>query len=401
MKAMILKEFRQLRRDRRTVALMIGLPLMLLIVFGYAARFDVSNVDTAVAGPGAEAFAETLLQHFNGGALALMTSIGHRTGLFDSMASGVPASSHEIAQAASLNERYVREWLGAMTSGGIVECDPSGTLFHLPAEHAASLTRAAAADNMATLAQYFAVLGGVEDGIVECFRKGGGVPYSAFDRFHEVMAEDSGQSVLPVLLDQILPLAPGIPEALEVGIDVLDIGCGSGRALNKMAASYPRSRFVGYDLSEDALRTARQEAAAAGVTNIRFEQRDLTHFSEPAAYDLVTAFDAIHDQKDPASVLRGIAGSLRPSGTFLMQDIAGSSHIHKNLEHPIGPLLYTISCMHCMTVSLAQEGEGLGAMWGSEKANELQRLAGFQNVEIRRLSHDIQNQFYIARIQAS
>jgi len=349
----------------------------------------------------AEQFAESLLQHFNGGALGLMTSIGHRTGLFDHMAKMAPASSHEIAAAASLNERYVREWLGAMTTGGIVECDSSGTLFHLPAEHAACMTREAGADNMATLAQYFGLLGSVEDGIVDCFRNGGGVPYEAFGRFHEVMAEDSGQSVLPALIGQILPLAPGIPEALEAGIDVLDVGCGSGRALNLMAARYPRSRFVGYDLSEGALQVARQEAATAKLNNVRFEQRDLTHFSDPARYDLVTAFDAIHDQKDPASVLRGIASALRPGATFLMQDIAGSSHVHKNLDHPIAPLLYTISCMHCMTVSLAQDGEGLGAMWGAEKANELLRLAGFKNVEVRELSHDIQNHYYIARIQES
>jgi 2-polyprenyl-3-methyl-5-hydroxy-6-metoxy-1,4-benzoquinol methylase len=348
-----------------------------------------------------EAFAETLLGHFNGAALALMTSIGHRTGLFDTMATLPASTSHEIASAAGLDERYVREWLGAMTTGGIIACDASGTRFHLPAEHAACMTRAAAADNMATLSQYFAVLGSVEDEVVDCFHNGGGVPYSSFRRFHEVMAEDSGQSVLPMLVDEILPLAAGIPEALERGIDVLDIGCGSGRALNLMARTWPNSHFVGYDLSAEAVQAARREAARHGVSNIRFEQRDLTHFSEPARYDLITAFDAIHDQKDPLRVLRGIASALRPGGTFLMQDIAGSSHVHKNLDHPIGPLLYTISCMHCMTVSLAQGGAGLGAMWGSEMAGELLRQAGFSEITVRHLPHDVQNNYTIARIASS
>jgi 2-polyprenyl-3-methyl-5-hydroxy-6-metoxy-1,4-benzoquinol methylase len=342
-------------------------------------------------------FAETLLGVLNNGALSLMISIGHRTGLFDTLAGLPPATSHEIASAAGLNERYVREWLGAMTVGGVVECDRSGTLFHLPPEHAASLTRAAAADNMAVFAQYIAVLGSVEDPIVDCFARGGGVPYAEFRRFHEVMAEDSGQSVLPALLDQILPLAPGLRSELERGIDVLDVGCGRGRALNLLARTFPRSRFAGYDVSEEAIAYAKAEAAKNGTANVRFEVRDVAGLDERDVYDLVTAFDAIHDQKSPGRVLAGIARALRPGGTFLMQDISGSSHVHKNLDHPLGPMLYTISCLHCMTVSLAQGGEGLGAMWGEEKAREMLRQAGFGRIEKRNLPHDVQNNYYAVR----
>ncbi len=136
-------------------------------------------------------FAERMLGVINDGALALMTSVGHRTGLFDTMAELPPADSRRIAEAAGLDERYVREWLGAMTTGGIVECDRAGRLFRLPGEHVAVLTRAANPDNMAVTTQYIAVLGGVEDQIVECFRHGGGVPYEDFPRFHEVIAEES------------------------------------------------------------------------------------------------------------------------------------------------------------------------------------------------------------------
>src|ERR671917_677670 len=220
----------------------------------------------------AEEFAERMVDVLNSGAIALMTSIGHRTGLFDAMAGLPPSTSEEIASAASLNERYVREWLGAMVVGKIVEHDPENGTYRLPQEHAAFLTRAASPDNIAAFAQYIPLLGSVEDGIVESFRHGGGVPYSGFPRFHEVMAEDSGQTVLPALTDHILPLVPGLVERLEQGIDVMDVGCGSGRALNLMARTFPNSRFLGYDLSEEAIARARAEAQEEhGITNARFE----------------------------------------------------------------------------------------------------------------------------------
>jgi len=346
----------------------------------------------------AEAFADQLIEMLNHGALNLMISVGHRTGLFDTMSQMSPATSEELAEEAGLNERYVREWLGAMTVGGIVEYDPEGNRYSLPQEHAAFLTRAAGADNIGVFAQYLAVLGSVEDQVVACFKNGGGVPYSEFKRFHEVMAEDSGQSVLSSLNESILPLIPGVMERLQQGIEVLDVGCGSGRALNLMAKTYPNSRFLGYDISEEAISVARREAAEQGVHNVRFEVRDLTTFDEDAPearFDFITAFDAIHDQARPDRVLAGIRRALKSDGVFLMQDIAGSSHVHNNHDHPIGALLYTISCMHCMTVSLAQNGMGLGAMWGKEKALEMLQTAGFGGVDVKQLDHDFQNYYYI------
>lgn len=231
----------------------------------------------------AEEFAGRMVGILNGGALALMVSVGYRTGLFDVMAGLPPSTTEQITAAAGLNERYVREWLGAMVTGGIVEHEPEGGTYRLLPEHAAFLTRAAAPDNIAAFAQYVAVLGSVEDKIVECFEKGGGVPYSAYPRFHEVMAEDSAQTVVAALLDSILPLVPGLTERLTAGIDVLDVGCGSGRALNLLARTFPNSRFVGYDLSEEAISRARAEAEERGTANVRFEVKDATTLEERKA----------------------------------------------------------------------------------------------------------------------
>ena len=348
----------------------------------------------------ADAFAGRLMGALNGGALCLMASIGHRTGLFDAMREQPLMTSGEIATRAGLNERYVREWLGAMVTAGVIDVDPPTLTFTLPPEHAAFLTRPAGADNIGVFTQYIALLGGVEDAIVECFRKGGGVPYEQFPRFHEVMAEDSGQSVLSSLESHILPLVPGLVEELERGVRVLDVGCGRGRIMIRLAERFPRSRFVGMDLSEHAVQDARNEAAARGLPNVDFVAIDLGDFdqrAERASYDFITTFDAVHDQARPLNVLKGIHRALRPDGVYLMQDIKGSSHVHNNIGHPLGTFLYTVSCMHCMTVSLAQGGEGLGAMWGEEKTREYLARAGFRSVEKHELAHDIQNNWYVVR----
>jgi SAM-dependent methyltransferase len=346
--------------------------------------------------PTADAFADRMVDVLNNGALALMTSIGHRTGLFDTMAQTGPTSVDELADTAKLNERYVREWLGAMVTGGFVNYSADTERYTLPREHASVLTRDAAPDNVAAFTQYIGLLGSVEDKIVDCFYSGGGVPYADYPRFQDVMAEDSGQTVLPALIDNILPMVPGLPGELEKGIDVLDIGCGSGKALNLMAAAYPASRFTGYDISEGGIARAQEQADANGLANLTFQVRDVTKLDGSETFDLITAFDAIHDQRDPATVLQGIHRSLRPTGAFLMQDIAGSSEVQKNKDHPIGPFLYTVSCMHCMTVSLAEGGAGLGAMWGEELALEMLRKAGFGSVQVQQLPHDIQNSYYVA-----
>jgi SAM-dependent methyltransferase len=348
----------------------------------------------------AEAFAGRLLNVLNDGMLCLMVSIGHRTGLLDAMRDQPPMTSEEIATHAGLNERYVREWLGAMTAAGVVSVDPETVRFNLPPEHAAFLTRAAGANNIAVLTQYVSILGGVEDDIVECFKKGGGVPYARFPRFHEVMAADSGQSVVSTLESHILPLVPGLVGQLEAGIRALDLGCGSGRALNRLAELFPASRFTGVDFSQEGIHNARAEASIKGLKNVEFVVKDLSDFdatAEPDAFDLITTFDAIHDQVRPLNVLSGIRRSLRNGGVYLMQEVRASSYVHSNISNPIGTLLYTFSCMHCMTVSLASGGEGLGAMWGEEKLREYLDRAGFSSVEKHDLPHDIQNYWYVIR----
>jgi ubiquinone/menaquinone biosynthesis C-methylase UbiE len=341
-------------------------------------------------------FAERLVELASNATTGLMISIGHRTNLFEALKEG-PATSVELAERARLNERYVREWLGALTTAGIIKLEPATNVYRLPSDHAEFLGRDASGGNMAAMFQFIAVLGGVESRIVDCFRYGGGVPYEAYERFHEVMAEESAQTVVAALDEFILPLVPGLQAQLEAGVDVADIGCGSGRAINYLAALYPNSRFHGIDLCQEAINAALHQAKELGLSNVEFTAMDATHLPGQSRFDVIFTFDAVHDQAQPGAVLANIRRLLKPGGVYLMQDIDSQTAVADNVGNPLAPFIYAISCMHCMTVSLAQDGEGLGAAWGEQLALSMLADAGFSDVSTHRLEHDIMNLYYVCR----
>ena len=326
-----------------------------------------------------------------------MVSIGHRSGLFDTMRDRAPASSDAIAAAAGLDERYVREWLAVMVTARIVTFDPATETYSLPAEHAASLSRGAALGNIAVYAQHVGLMGQVQERILACFETGEGTRYEDYPCFHHMMAEDSAMTVSAGLFDHVLPLVAGLDNRLEAGIDVMDAGCGQGKALIELAGRYPNSRFVGYDLSEEAISHAGKAARRAGLSNVAFQTRDLTGYAERERFDFITSFGAVHDQKDPAGLIGGLRGALRPGGVYLMQDIGGSAKLENNLDFPMASFLYAISCAHCTPVSLGQGGEGLGTMWGWETAETMLQEAGFVGVVRHVLPHDPMNIWFVAR----
>ncbi|MFB7879304.1 class I SAM-dependent methyltransferase [Nocardia sp. NPDC056064] len=343
-----------------------------------------------------EAFAGRMVEVLDHASTALMISMGHQVGLFDTMAGLPGATSEQLAAAAGLDERYVREWLGAITTAGIVTYDAAAATYTLPPAHAASLTRAAGPDNLARVMQFIGQLGEVEPKIAEKFRTGGGLSYEDYGRFHALMAEESAEVFDAALLEVILPMAPGLPDRLRAGIDVADIACGSGHAVNLMARAYPAARFTGYDFSADAVAVGRAEAAELGLTNARFVEQDVAAWDAPESCDLITIFDAVHDQAHPARVLANMARALRPGGVLLMVDIHASSRLEKNLDLPLGPFLYTVSTMHCMSVSLGQGGDGLGTVWGEELALSMLADAGFTDVRTAYVDGDPLNTYYVA-----
>ena len=326
-----------------------------------------------------EEFAGELLGHYTSGMVTLMIDLGHRTGLLAAAAEGT-ATSEELAARAGLQERYVREWLGAMVTGGIVAYDPASCTYTLPAEHAACLT-GAGASNLAALAQINTHLGKHLHQVAVAFREGGGVPYSEFrPEFTDVMDAAGRGTYGEFLVDAWLPLAPGLVERLTAGARVVDIGCGTGYALILMAAAFPASSFFGYDLAEDAIARARAEAAAGGVTNARFEVGDVATLVVDQPFDVAISLDAIHDQVDPRGVLERIHAALVPGGTYLMVEPAASSNLEDNIANPLSPWMYGVSTLHCLTVSLAHHGTGLGTVWGEQRARKMLADVGFGEV---------------------
>lgn len=345
----------------------------------------------------AEAFLDRTCEIIDAGAQTAMISLGHRTGLFDTLAARGPSTSQEIVEAAGLAERYVREWLAAMVTARIIVYGAANKTYYLPKAHAASLTRGGALGNMAVYAQHVALMGAVQENILQCFRTGNGTSYGDYPCFHQMMAEDSDMTVVGSLFEDVLPLVDGIEDRLLSGIDVLDAGCGRGHALIAMAERFPASRFTGYDLSPDAVADARKTAKLKQLSNIRFEALDMSGFSERERYDFVTTFDAVHDQKDPQGLLTGIHGALRSGGVYLMQDVGGSVHLENNLDFPMASLLYAVSLTHCTPVSIGQGGQGLGTMWGWETAQAMLETAGFRRSTLHRLPHDPMNVWFVAR----
>ena len=344
-----------------------------------------------------EKFAERMVGTIDNASTAILLSIGHQTKLFDTLAALPPATSAQIADAAGLNERYVREWLGGAVVGRIVDFDPAAQTYSLPPHRAAVLTRAAGPDNLSRVAQFIPLLAEVEQKVISCFHTGGGLSYSEYPRFHKLMAEESGEVFDAALVDVILPMAEGLSDQLRAGAELADIGCGSGHAINVMAQAFPASRFTGIDFSEEGLAAGRAESERLGLTNTSFVQHDVATVDVADAYDVITAFDAIHDQAHPAQVLANIYGALRPGGVFLMVDIKASSHLEDNVGVPFASYLYAVSTMHCMSVSLGLDGDGLGTVWGRQLATSMLADTGFGDVQVREIDSDPINFYYVAR----
>ncbi|AXI77234.1 class I SAM-dependent methyltransferase [Peterkaempfera bronchialis] len=336
-----------------------------------------------------QVFADRLVGILDDSCLGLLLSVGHRTGLFDTMAGLPPSTAPELARAAGLHERPVREWLDGMVAGGIAAYDPAADRYTLPPEHAASLTRAAGTGNLAGLAPYLAMMGEIEQQVVESFRTGGGVPYSAYPRFRQLLAERCAQVHGTDLVETVIPLVPGLAERLRDGIEVLDLGCGQGRAVAVLARAFPASRFRGLDAAEGGIAAAREEAARLGLANTTFDVADSDQLD--GHYDLVTAFGLVHGLARPARTLLAVRDALHDDGVFLMGDPALPYRPEAGAGHPPGSPLQGFTVFRRMTATPSAPGDDGVA------AQRMLTEAGFTKVETHRVEGGILGLYHVAR----
>jgi SAM-dependent methyltransferase len=338
-------------------------------------------------------FAERIGHILEAGALNVTLGLGYELGLFEALDGAGPLTLAELAAKAEVDPRYLREWLGAMVSGRILEVtseDDTEERYSLPPERGEVLCRRGGSANLGVYTQELgllveAALGGVRTG----FRSGRGLGYERYPAFHAFMGELADRKHEQTLLQEFLPgVAEGAIQArLEAGAQVCDLGCGAGRALLLLAAAFPQSRFVGIDFDRGALAAGEAVAEQRGLSNLEFVHRDAaTLASDPGPlagrFDWITAFDAIHDQADPLASLRGVRALLAPEGCFSLIDIDAESELRANRERAMAPFLYAVSLLHCLPIGLGPEGKGagLGMLWGRGRARELLQEAGLELV---------------------
>ena len=348
-----------------------------------------------------------MIDILNCSALNLAMAVGYRTGLFDVLDTfDTPQTLQAIADKADLDPRYLKEWLSVMASGEIVALssgEDGKNRYRLPKQHADFITRRAGNSNLGVYTQEIPLLTSCAmEAVIEGFTSGNGVTYDHYPQFQAFMSQLADAKHRQVLVDKFLPAVDDgrLIKHLQSGIRVCDLGCAEGVALILMAEAFPTSKFVGIDISREAIETARSEASRQHLDNLEFVMLDAATLKDNRefkdAFDYVTAFDAVHDQTRPLEVLLGIHHILAPGGMFSMVDIAARSDLADNIDHPMGPFLYTVSLMHCMPVGLVDGGPGLGMMWGREKAVEMLKKTGFKQVQVLEMPEDPFNLHYLS-----
>lgn len=325
----------------------------------------------------ARTFVERAFDDFVAAMSLPMVALGDRLGLYKAMAGAGPLSPAELATRTRTAERYVREWLSQQAAGGYVAYDSATGRFALPDEHAAVL-----ADEMSPM-----FLGGAFQlafgythtarHLLDAFRTGKGIDYDHQDQDVFTGVE---RFYLPAYTANLttawIPALAEVPEKLQAGARIADVGCGHGVSTLLLAQAYPACEVVGFDFHSGSIERAKERARAAGLADrVRFEVASATEF--PGRYDLVLLLDCLHDMGDPEAACRHIRTALEPAGTLLIVDPLAGDRLEDNLT-PLGRAYYAASTLNCVPTSLSQPGGlALGAQAGEARLRKIVTQAGF------------------------
>lgn len=319
-------------------------------------------------------FLDRFVGYASGATTLALLVVAERSGLLAWLARNRTATLGEIAEGAGLQERYVREILSGLAAAGAIDWDPEARTFTLPPEHAFFLADEESAYFMGGWFDMVPAMMAQVDTVARATREGGGVGFDEFG-MDIVRGIDRGStpSHRAFLTQRWLPAVPGLVDKLTAGIRVADVGCGTGTVVRLIAEAFPSSHVTGYDIFPESLSIARERST---TSNLEFVERTAESIPIDPPFDLITSFDVIHDLAHPLAGLSRIREALADDGAFLMMEPNVSSHLEENINDRAA-LVYGVSALHCMTQSLASGGEGLGAAWGREMAEEYAGRAGF------------------------
>jgi len=339
-------------------------------------------------------FMDKIFNDLSGSYATLLCIIGDRLDLFKKLEKYGPTTSQDFAKKSNINERYAKEWLNGLTCANYLEYNPEDHTFSLPQEHAQALTKEGGPMFVAGMYQsMFAEVKNLEK-LLDVFENGKGIPIEDYDKNEfEGMERMTSSWFENLLVQEWISSIPGLNNKLKEGIKVADIGCGRGKAIIKLAKTFPNSKFYGYDIHRESIEGAILNAKREGLLysdNVFFKILDITKEGLPEnEYDLITTFDVIHDMAQPYNALEIIRKSLKDDGTYLLLEINTKDKLEDNIG-PFGTLFYGWSIMYCMTVSIGDGGEGLGTAGLPEsKVKEYCTRAGFKYVK----KIDLENPF--------
>lgn len=354
---------------------------------------DAMN-ETERANEGAVEAAATahIAEVMNHGWLCMLLSLGERLDLHTTLAATGGGTVDELAAVASCDPRYLEEWLWGMAAGGILTVSAADDpVFSMRPEYIPVLTASGGPLHWSRITTQITALATLESSLVEAFTTGTGIGAEAYEgRIAEVLAGESGPIFERVLLNEVLPMS-GRFAALEEGIRVADIGCGTGTAALIIGRRFPTSRVVGVDQSQSALDIAAARCAAEGLTNVTFQLADVEDDLNIGEQDLVLAANVVHDLSSPEAFFERVRSTLAPGGLFYLHELSATREMTSNITdtHALGIL--TFSLYHCVPLAKRRPGIAPGGMWGRERYIEALDDAGFEAITIVRAPSDPNN----------
>jgi SAM-dependent methyltransferase len=326
-------------------------------------------------------FIGQMLSDLGGTASVALVRIGDALGLYKTLHERGPMTVAELATAAGVNQRYLREWLSHHAASNYLSYDPATQKFTLPQEQAMVF---AIEDSPVYMTGAFTCMASFLDNFAKVqpvFKTGGGVAWGdqASCLFCAV-AQFFRPGYLNNIVGNWLPALDGVVAKLERGAKVADVGCGHGVSTVIMAKAFPNSQFIGYDFHPSSIEHARAHAKEHDVnSNARFEVGTAKDYPEKDL-DLVTFFDCLHDMGDPTGAATHVRQSLKADGSWMIVEPMAGDRLEDNLN-PVGRIYYAASTMVCIPTSLSQEvGAALGAQAGEKCLREVITAGGFQRV---------------------